>query len=61
MRPLEGPLRPRDDDPHGCDLLVRCLEGMGLRTCVANGDEAALKILEQAGTDMVLLDYGMPG
>ncbi|UCG15282.1 MAG: response regulator [Phycisphaerales bacterium] len=50
-----------EGDPRDCDLLARYLEGMGLRNCVARGGEAALKILEQAGTDLVLLDCRMPG
>ena len=50
-----------DDQPANLNLLYELLEGEGYRISVAPSGPVALKVVEQAEPDLILLDVMMPG
>jgi two-component system alkaline phosphatase synthesis response regulator PhoP len=50
-----------DDEPHMVELEKAVLEAEGFKTITANNGQEALRILEKAKPDLVLLDMMMPG
>jgi len=50
-----------DDVPASLDLLVKALEGDGYRIAVAPAGEVALKVVDRARPELILLDVVMPG
>ena len=49
-----------DDDPMVCAAIKICLERHSFDVTIANGGEAGLRALEDAGFDLMLLDIFMP-
>jgi two-component system, OmpR family, KDP operon response regulator KdpE len=50
-----------EDEPDFADLIVLWLERHGWQPLVAADGEEALRLLDTAGPDLVLLDVGLPG
>jgi CheY-like chemotaxis protein len=49
-----------DDDPLVCAAIEICLERHGFDVTIADGGEAGLRALEDAGFDLMLVDIFMP-
>jgi CheY-like chemotaxis protein len=49
-----------DDDPMVCAAIEVCLERHGFDVTTADGGEAGLRALEDAGFDLMLVDIFMP-
>ena len=49
-----------DDDPHAVEILTRMLTREGYECSSASGGKAALEVLAQQPTDVILLDVMMP-
>ena len=49
-----------DDDPLVCAAIKICLERHGFDVTIADGGEAGLRALEDAGFDLMLVDIFMP-
>jgi CheY-like chemotaxis protein len=49
-----------DDDPMVCIAVEVCLKRQGFEVTVADGGEAGLHALEEAGFDVMLIDVFMP-
>src|SRR4051812_39683779 len=50
-----------EDDPASQDMLVRRLSSRGFRAAAVADGEAALKFIETALPDLILLDINLPG
>lgn len=50
-----------DDDPGVLRTFQKTMERSGHRAVVVNNGEAALKVVERGGVDLVVSDYQMPG
>lgn len=60
-RALRGHVLIVDDEAEVAGLLADCLGSVGFRCTVADGGEAALKLIEQDRFDVVFSDVRMPG
>jgi CheY-like chemotaxis protein len=49
-----------DDDPLICELIETCLRREGYSVAVADNGQAALSLLNQTQSDLILLDLRMP-
>lgn len=59
---IEGTILVVEDDPAGCDLLVRFLQMIGCQQVVTRSSgEEALNYLRSHTAKLVLLDYRLPG
>src|SRR4030081_1821826 len=61
MNPLSGRLLVVDDNEMNRDMLARRLERKGYVVGVAEGAQQLLQRTKRDGTDLVLLDFEMPG